>query len=69
MMCQTATVFVRTRAASARAWSMARLWVTTRALRLSHLSASTPAKGASREEGIIPAKPTTPRSRAECVIR
>src|SRR6202041_3629768 len=56
-------------AASAKDCSMARACVTSKTLRRLRRSTQTPAKGANRNVGICPAKPTTPSRKAEPVRR
>src|SRR5580658_8677349 len=53
--------------ASASDCSIARTCVTTSTRRRSNQSTHTPAKGATRNVGICPAKPTIPSSKAELV--
>jgi len=56
-------------AASASDWNIDRLWVHTSTCCRSSRSTHTPAKGASRNVGICPAKLTVPSSSAEPVSR
>jgi len=65
----TSIVRVRARPASANDCSIERTWVTQRTRYRPQRSTQTPARGASRNVGIWPAKPTRPSTDADPVRR